>query len=220
MTRQHRPASVVLPGRFHAAVFDMDGLLLDSEPLWLDTFRETMARHGDVFTDADRAATFGRALADSAGILAPRLGVPADALAAEIREGMLAHYTRGAPLHAGARALVEGLNGRMPVSVATNTSADFARRALRASGLDTFRVVVSGADLGRPKPLPDVYREACRLMGVPPSDAIAFEDSPSGVRAAVEAGLTVVGVPEHGVDLAGSGAHVVIASLVEVVVEP
>jgi HAD superfamily hydrolase (TIGR01509 family) len=219
MTRPFLQPPITLPGRFRAVVFDMDGLLLDSEPLWMDTFREVMARHGDAFTDADRTATLGRALGESAGLLAPRLGLPAEVLAAEIDAGMLAHYTRGAPLHAGARTLVWALAGRIPFAVATNTKADFARRALRASGLDTLRVVASGADLGRPKPLPDVYREACRLIGVAPSDAIAFEDSPSGVRAAIDAGLTVVGVPEHGVDLTGSGAHAVITSLVEVVVE-
>lgn len=212
--------SVVLPGRFRAAVFDMDGLLLDSEPLWHDTFRELLARHGDAFTDADRAATLGRALADSAGILAPRLGMPAEVLAAEIHASMLEHYTRGAPLHAGARSLIEALDGRIPLAVATNTPADVARLALRASGLDTIRVVASGTDLGRPKPLPHVYREACRLTGVAPSEAIAFEDSRNGVRSAFDAGLTVVGVPEQGVDLTGSGAHALLDSLGEVVVEP
>ncbi len=219
MNRPFQQPPISLPGRFRAVVFDMDGLLLDSEPLWLDTFQELMARHGDAFTRADRTATLGQALGESARLLAPRLGIPTEAFAAEIAAGMLAHYTRGAPLHAGVRTLVRALGGRIPVAVATNTTADFAHLALRASGLDTLRIVASGADLGRPKPLPDVYREACRLIGVAPSDAIAFEDSPSGIRAAVDAGLTVVGVPEHGVDLTGSGAHALIASLREVIVE-
>jgi HAD superfamily hydrolase (TIGR01509 family) len=212
-------APIVLPGRFRAVVFDMDGVLLDSEPLWQDTYRELMERHGEAFTTADRIATLGQALRDSAALLAPRLGLPTDLVAAEITESMQAHYRRGAPLHAGARDLVDALDGRMPIAVATNTRADFARDALVATGLGTLRIIASGADLGRPKPLPDVYEAACRSLGVAPAEAIAFEDSPSGVRAALDAGLTVVGVPEDGVDLLDAGAHALIASLDEVVVE-
>lgn len=213
------PAPLVLPGRFRAAVFDMDGLLLDSEPMWHDAERELLERHGDTFSDADREASHGRALVDTAIAYAARLGVTAAAIEAEIGEIMLAHYLAGAPLHAGARALVEGLAGRIPMAVASNTSAVLVRQALDAVGL-AIPVVVSGMDMGRPKPRPDVYAEACRALGVAPGDAIAFEDSPMGVTAAATAGLFVVGVPERAdVDLVVAGAHAVLGSLAEIVLE-
>jgi len=208
---------LVLPGRFRAAVFDMDGLLLDSEPMWHDAEGEFLERHGDTFSDADRDASHGRALVDTAIAYADRLGVAAAVIEREIGEIMLARYRSGAPLHAGARMLVEGLSGRIPMAVASNTTASLVRHALDAVGL-AIPVVVSGMDMGRPKPLPDVYAEACRVLGVAPGDAVAFEDSAMGVRAAVAAGLFVVGVPERpDVDLATAGAHVVVGSLAEIV---
>jgi HAD superfamily hydrolase (TIGR01509 family) len=212
---------LVLPGRFRAAVFDMDGLLLDTEPLWHDAERELLERHGDTFSPADMVASHGRALTDTAAAYADRLGLPAADIEAEIGEIMLTHYAAGAPLHAGALALVEGLGGRLAMAVASNTSASLVREALQATGLGRWLgVVTSGQDLGRPKPAPDVYRAACEALGVAPSDAIAFEDSPMGVRSALDAGLFVVGVPERpDVDLAAAGAPVVLASLAEVVIE-
>jgi HAD superfamily hydrolase (TIGR01509 family) len=214
------PASLVLPGRFRAAVFDMDGLLLDTEPLWHDAERELLERHGDAFSDADMEASHGRALVDTAAAYGERLGLPADVIEREIGEIMLAHYVAGAPLHAGARELVDALEGRVAMAVASNTSADLVREALDAVGLTALGVVVSGQDMGRPKPAPDVYVAACRALGVVPADAIAFEDSPMGVEAALSAGLFVVGVPERpDVNLAAAGAHVVLESLAEVIVE-
>ncbi|HYO44200.1 MAG TPA: HAD family phosphatase [Candidatus Limnocylindrales bacterium] len=214
------PVPLVLPGRFRAAVFDMDGLLLDSEPMWHDAERELLERHGDTFSEEDLVASHGRALVDTAAAYAERLGLTAAAIEAEIGEIMLAHYLSGAPLHAGARALVAGLSGRIPMAVASNTSAGLVRRALDAVGLD-IPTVVSGMDMGRPKPQPDVYAEACRVLGVAPADAIAFEDSPMGVRSAAGAGLFVVGVPERPeVDLADAGAHVVVGSLEEILLAP
>jgi HAD superfamily hydrolase (TIGR01509 family) len=214
-------ATLVLPGRYRAAIFDMDGLLLDTEPLWVEAERELLERHGDVFTDADREATHGRAAADSAAAYAPRLGLPAADIEREMLDIMLEHYEAGSPLRPGARSLIEALDGRMALAVASNTTAPLVERALRAAGLHVLVVVASGADIGRPKPLPDAYLEACRLLGVAPGDAVAFEDSPTGVRAAVTAGLTAVGVPDRGdVDLAAAGAHVLLASLADVVVEP
>jgi HAD superfamily hydrolase (TIGR01509 family) len=214
------PASLVLPGRFRAAVFDMDGLLLDTEPLWHDAERELLERHGDTFSDDDLEASHGRALVDTAAVFAERLGLPADAIEREIGEIMLAHYVAGAPLHAGVRELVDALEGRVALAVASNTSADLVRRALDAVGLSALGVVVSGQDLGQPKPAPDVYVAACRALRVVPADAIAFEDSPMGVQSALTAGLFVVGVPERpDVDLAAAGAHLVLESLAEVIVE-
>ena len=163
------PASLVLPGRFRAAVFDMDGLLLDTEPLWHDAERELLERHGDTFSDADLEASHGRALVDTAAVYAERLGLPADAIEREIGEIMLAHYVAGAPLHAGVRELVDALDGRIALAVASNTSADLVRQALDAVGLSALGVVVSGQDLGRPKPAPDVYVAACRALGVAPA---------------------------------------------------
>jgi HAD superfamily hydrolase (TIGR01509 family) len=214
------PASLVLPGRFRAAVFDMDGLLLDTEPLWHDAERELLERHGDAFSDADLEASHGRALVDTASVFAERLGLPADAIEREISEIMLVHYVAGAPLHAGVRELVDALEGRIALAVASNTSAGLVRQALDAVRLSALGVVVSGQDIGRPKPAPDVYVVACRALGVAPADAIAFEDSPMGVQSALTAGLFVVGVPERpDVDLAAAGAHVVLGSLHEVIVE-
>jgi HAD superfamily hydrolase (TIGR01509 family) len=214
------PASLVLPGRFRAAVFDMDGLLLDTEPLWHDAERELLERHGDTFSDDDLEASHGRALVDTAAVFAERLGLPADAIEREIGEIMLAHYVAGAPLHAGVRELVDALEGRVALAVASNTSADLVRRALDAVELSALGVVVSGQDLGQPKPAPDVYVAACRALRVVPADAIAFEDSPMGVQSALTAGLFVVGVPERpDVDLAAAGAHLVLESLAEVIVE-
>ena len=120
---------------------------------------------------------------------------------------MLAHYVAGRA--AAARVpgtLVGALDGRIALAVASNTSSDLVRRALEAVGLLALGVVVSGADLGRPKPAPDVYVAACRALGVAPADAVAFEDSPMGMQSALAAGLFVVGVPERpDVDLAAAG---------------
>lgn len=206
-----------LPGRFKAVVFDMDGLLLDTEPMWHDAERELLARHGDVFSDEDKIASHGRALVDTAAAYAPRLGLPAEDIEHEIHEIMLAHYRSGAPLHAGAEALVQGLRSHLPAAVASNTSGALVREALEAVGFHHLDLVASGIDLGAPKPAPAVYLEACRLLGVAPEDAIAFEDSPMGIAAAKAAGMYAVGIPERpDVDLAAAGADLVLESLAQV----
>jgi len=210
---------LVLPGRFRAAVFDMDGILLDSEPLWVIVFSEVAARHGGSYGESDRAGTLGQPLSGTVRYLAGKLGTSPTVIAAEIGDAMFEQYLDGPPLVAGAGELVAALAGRLPMAVATNTIGDVATRALAASGLGGFGAVVSGADLGSPKPHPAVYLEACRRLGVDPAETVAFEDSAVGIQSASNAGLTVVAVAQEGVDLAGAGAHILLGSLRDVAVE-
>lgn len=220
MTYASPPArGLVLPGPFRAVVFDMDGILLDSEPLWVHVFAEAAARYGSTYGDADRAGTLGQPLTGTARYLADKVGIPAEKMEADLAATMRVAYLAGLPLVAGAGALVAALTGVLPMAVATNTLGEIAVKALAASGLHGFDAIVSGADLGSPKPHPGVYREACRRLGVEPVDALAFEDSAIGIRSALDAGLTVVAVPQEGVDLDGAGAHIKVASLRDVVVE-
>lgn len=203
----------------------MDGLLLDTEHLWAQSEAELLGRHGARFTTADRVATHGRSMAESVVIYAERLGgLDPALLEVELLDLMRAHYETGPAMRPGAADLVRRLVGRVRLGVASSTTAPLVRLGLERAGLlDAFEVVTSGADLGRPKPHPDAYLAACSALDIAPSDAIAFEDSPVGVRAAVEAGMVVVAVPDRrGVEsiLRAAGAHHVVASLADVVVTP
>lgn len=210
---------LVLPGRFRAVVFDMDGILLDSEPRWMHVFAAAAARYGSTYGDADRPGTLGQPLTGTAGYLAEKVGVPAATMEAELAATMRGEYLGGLPLVTGAARLVAALRGVLPMAVATNTLGELAGQALSASGLHGFDAIVSGADIGSPKPDPAVYREACRRLGVDPANAVAFEDSVVGIRSALDAGLTVIAVPQAGVDLEGAGAHLSLSSLDDVVIE-
>lgn len=213
-------APLILPGRYAAAVFDMDGLLVDSEPSWAEAEGALFAARGLPFGPADIADTHGRSVQATVELYAEHLGRPADALFDELLTEMRRRYATEVPLRPGARDLVLGLAGRMGLAVASNSPAGLVDAGLRHHGLaEAIDVVVSGHELGRSKPDPEVYRVACRELGVDPTVAIAFEDSAPGVTAAKAAGLACVGIPERpAVDL--SGADLVIASLADVVVEP
>ena len=202
----------------------MDGLLIDSEPLWADAEAALLDRHGAAFDDADREATHGRALAESVAVYAKRLGgldpvVLETELLALIRE----RYEAGVPLQPGARALVTALAGRLPIGIASSTTAPLIRLVLEGVGLSgAFGTISSGTDLGNPKPHPAAFLAGCRGLGTAPADTVAFEDSPVGVRAARAAGMFVVGVPERpglGPVLIAAGADLVINSLADVVVD-
>lgn len=193
------PPELILPGRFRAAVFDFDGLLVDSEPSWGRSEERLLARHGLSYTEDDRRATVGRSIDESVAVYAARLDLPAEwvpALRAELIDLARIEYAAGFAPRPGAAELVAALRPWMRLAVASNTD-----RALVEVGLartpfgTTFDVVVAADDVGRPKPAPDVYLLACRRLDVRPSEAIAFEDSASGVYAARAAGLTVVAAP-------------------------
>lgn len=209
---------LALPGRFRGAVFDCDGLLVDSEPAWGRAEARLLARRGHAYTEADRRATVGRAIDEGVSLFAERLGLSRDelpSLRSELIDLARDEFQAGIALRPGAAELVSSLRMWMRLGVASNTDRTLVELALAGTTIaGSFDVIVTGEDVADPKPAPDLYLLACRLLAVRPSDAIAFEDSEAGVLSASAAGLTVVAAPQ----LAGlslDNADFVVDSLAE-----
>jgi HAD superfamily hydrolase (TIGR01509 family) len=210
-----------LPGRFRAVVFDMDGLLLDSEEAWHQAERDLLASHGSELTEADRIASVGRSVDDVILWYADRVGWPherAPELRDELMRRVRERYAEIAPMP-GARELVARLRGRVRLGLASNTDRPLVDHALAATGLaDAFDAVVTAEEVALAKPAPDLYLLACRRLGVPPDEAVALEDSETGVRAAKAAGMTCIAIPQvDGLDV--SAADQIVDSL-ERLLEP
>jgi HAD superfamily hydrolase (TIGR01509 family) len=172
-----------------AAVFDCDGLLIDTAACWRQAFANALNVSGRGLSDPILQQLNGASLRSAAGLL----GVSASLLRDELRAAF--DQASLSPLP-GAAALIDRLRSRMPLAVATNGPQAIVSDALARVGLlDAFEAVVSAESVRRDKPAPDVYVAACTRVGVHPSDAIAFEDSAIGARSARSAGLTLVLVP-------------------------
>jgi HAD superfamily hydrolase (TIGR01509 family) len=211
-----------LPGRYRAVVFDMDGLLLDTELLWQRSEEALFARHGIEFTFADKLAVMGTSYAVTRRYFAERLGYPTergDELVDELHAFMLAELQREVAARPGAVELVERLRGWVPLGLASNSGRELVDVALTTARLaDAFDTIVTAADVVAPKPAPDIYLLACERLGVPPFDALALEDSAPGIAAAKAAGLTCIAVPQFAETDVSAADHV-IESLEELLVE-
>lgn len=200
-----------------AVVFDLDGLLIDSEGVWADAEREVVTALGHRWDPGIQALLFGKAARDAAAALAARLGdVDPEALERRLGRAAEERFRDGVPLRPGAWTLVSTLAGRLPLGVASNSRRVLVDLALAGTGLDELvDAVVGFEDVARPKPAPDPYRTACVRLGVDAGRTVAFEDSPVGVASACAAGLWVVGCPSiEGQSL--DDAHTVVGSLADV----
>lgn len=195
VTNNSQPAHGDVGKRPQAAVFDCDGLLVDSQRCWEAAYADVAAARGRSLGDVGLARLLGASVARAAVLLGQDLGEPIDA--DEVRRALDARFAADPPeALPGARELVGELAERIPLAVASNGPRELVLGVLEALGLDeAFAAVVSAEQTARDKPAPDVYLEACRRLAVAPCDAVALEDSALGAQAARSAGLALVLVP-------------------------
>lgn len=198
-----RPVGLPQPGEpaYTAAVFDMDGLLIDSERAIMRAWCEAAAAYGRALAPVDYAQVIGRAAPESDRILAALLG-GREAFEA-VREHAVArlahdHAEQAFALKHGAAELLARLHARgVRCAVASSSSVHEIEHRLGRVGVRLLFESVSGGDeVPRGKPDPALYRLAASRLGVPAHRCLAFEDSENGVRAALAAGLGVVAVPD------------------------
>ncbi|MEA2623303.1 MAG: hypothetical protein QOH61_2213 [Chloroflexota bacterium] len=208
-----------LPGAYAGVVLDLDGLLVETETIWMEAKRLLYADRGFPFSLEDHLAVMGTSEDFTARVFARRFGLGEERVE-EVRDDYLqratALFEEGVPTRPGATALVAALRGRLPLALASNTRRELVDRILQLSGLDGSFDAIATADDAAPKPAPDIYLLACERLGVNPRSAVAIEDSPTGIRAAKAAGLTCIGVPSDP-QLLPVGADRVAASLLELI---
>jgi HAD superfamily hydrolase (TIGR01509 family) len=219
------PAPAPAPAPLGAVLFDMDGLLVDSEPLWTVAEDELAALHGATFTPEMKAAVVGTRLDVSVPTLLRLFGQPADpeqvARTTQVLLGrMVELFTAQLPPRPGAwELLAEVTAARVPTALVSSSYRVLVDAAL-AAGLGPFDVVVTGDEVVHGKPHPEPYLTAAARLGVRPEQCVVLEDSPSGVEAGLAAGCGVVAVPSvEGVRFVPGPRTLVAPSLAEVGVD-
>jgi HAD superfamily hydrolase (TIGR01509 family) len=182
-----------------AAIFDNDGLFLDTEDAWTRAEETLFRRYGLTFTYEHKLELIGSSHHVAASKLETMLSRPGEGagLMAELDALVMDEALRDVAPRPGAVDLVRALRAAgTPVGLASNSPRHFIDRVLATSGTaECFDAIVSAHDVGAPKPAPDVYLAAAAALSVEPQSCVALEDSPTGVAAAVAAGMRVVGVP-------------------------
>lgn len=183
-----------------AVCFDLDGVLIDSEQAWDAARRAVVAETGGRWRADATRAMMGMSAPEWSRYLHDELGVPLppDEINHRVVERLLAGYREGLPLLPGAVDAVRRLAVRWPLGLASSANREVIDAVLAASGLaDSFAATVSGEEVARGKPAPDIYLAAVEKLGVAPSRSAAVEDSSNGLRAAAAAGMLVVALPNR-----------------------
>jgi HAD superfamily hydrolase (TIGR01509 family) len=201
-----------------AVIFDLDGLMVDSEPLAREAWRSLLADYGHTMDEEMVNAILGLRLMDTSQLAKERfdLPLPVEEIAKRRNELLLALVPGNLEPMPGLVELLRATDGRgLRRAVATSSPGTYARVALREIGVaDGFECIISGDMVSRGKPAPDTYLAVAAALALPPTVCLALEDSPVGVRAAKAAGMRCIAVPNEqsaGLDL--SDADLVLSSL-------
>jgi HAD superfamily hydrolase (TIGR01509 family) len=208
-----------------AVVFDLDGVIVDSEQVWDDVRERYTRESGGTYTDQATRDMMGMSSLEWSRYMAESLRVPGtpEEINAAIVERMLERYGEAPPLLPGAVAAVRRIGARVPLAIASSSNRELIDVVTRAAGLaGDFAATVSSEEVPRGKPSPDVYLEAARRLGAVAARCGAVEDSHNGIRSAKAAGMRVVAVPNPHYppdDEALALADVVVPSIAELQVE-
>ncbi|MFD3426009.1 HAD family hydrolase [Nocardia fluminea] len=181
-----------------AVVFDMDGVLIDSEPIWEQVRHEYVVLKGGRWQPDSQKKMMGMSTPEWSAYLADELGVaePAGEVAAAVIDLMADKYAHHVPLLPGAVEAVRRCAGSWKLGLASSSPATLIDLVLAKSGLlDYFTAVLSTEEVGRGKPAPDVYLTVAQRLGVEPNNCTAVEDSTNGLRSAHNAGMRLIAAP-------------------------
>jgi HAD superfamily hydrolase (TIGR01509 family) len=182
-------------------IFDLDGLLLDSEQVWDEAREELAKERGGRWSDHAQRDMMGMSSPEWSAYMHDVIGLPEppEEINVEVVRRLEDRYRERLPVIPGAQAAVERLAERWPLALASSSNRELIDLALDLMGVAKyFKATVSSEEVARGKPAPDVYLEAARRLGVDADKAAAIEDSRNGIRAAKAAGMRVVAIPnEH-----------------------
>jgi HAD superfamily hydrolase (TIGR01509 family) len=184
--------------RIAAVIFDLDGVLLDSETAWVEVKKEFTEESGGHWKDRAQWDMLGMSSTEWSQYMHDELAVPVppEQISSEVAERLVERYRQRLPLLPGAVEAVRSLAREWPLAVASSSNRNVIDLVLEQAGLaDAFAATVSSEEVERGKPAPDVYLEAARRMGVEPESCAAIEDSGNGIRSAHAAGMAVIAVP-------------------------
>ena len=181
-----------------AVVFDLDGVIIDSEEVWEEVRRGYVAEYGREFLPDSQDRMMGMSTGEWSRHLAEEVGVPRtpEQVAADVLDRMAARYRSDLPLIPGSVEAVRRIGSRFTLALASSSARILIDQVLATAGLaDAFAVTLSTEEVPRGKPYPDVYLTAAEKLGLTPAVCAAVEDSSNGLRSAAAAGMTVIAVP-------------------------
>ncbi len=186
-----------MPG---AVIFDLDGVLVDSEAVWDEVRKRFVEEQGGNWHDGAQRDMMGMSSVEWSRYVRDRLGVEMDPeeISREVADGVADVYREKLPLLPGAVEAVRSLATEWPLGLASSSNRHVIDLVLELARIsDDFQVTVSSEEVGAGKPAPDVYLEAAKRLGVDPAACVAIEDSTNGIRSARAAKMAVIAVPNQ-----------------------